>query len=301
MSPEGSSSGLDPLFGRRSLPGMLHPWARAGSRRFPGDPSQAFALLQDPGRADTTSPLAVVPTPPPGKPNRRPQRVHNLEANTGLQLPLSTLHERRHRLPCKTRFRLAGCASTGRVSNPLGRFERFQVTFHSPFQDFSCRKVRLHQAALRRARSSALLSRPLHPSRRHLEQSAHRARRERRDLPLQGLSPQRAGPVLHDEAPPDEFIRRFLLHVLPKGFHRIRHYGLLASAGCKANIARAKELMTAAIPEVDPPTAHNIADPGATTDHRPPCPCCGGRMIIVEVFARGGTPRGPPSGAGIGI
>jgi len=76
MSPEGSLSGLDPLFSRRSLPGMLHPWARAGSRRFPGDPSQAFALLQDPGRADTTSPLAVVPTPPPDKPNRRPQRVH---------------------------------------------------------------------------------------------------------------------------------------------------------------------------------------------------------------------------------
>jgi hypothetical protein len=46
----------------------------------------------------------------------------------------------------------------------------------------------------------------------------------------------------------DEFIRRFLLHVLPKGFHRIRHYGLLASAGCKANIARAKELMTAPMP-----------------------------------------------------
>src|SRR5215469_9542087 len=77
---------------------------------------------------------------PPGHPGRRPQRVHNLEANTGLQLPLSTLHERRYRRPCKTRFRLAGCASTGRVSNPLGRFERFQVTFHSPFQDFSCRK-----------------------------------------------------------------------------------------------------------------------------------------------------------------
>ena len=46
----------------------------------------------------------------------------------------------------------------------------------------------------------------------------------------------------------DEFIRRFLLHVLPKGFHRIRHYGLLASAGCKANIARAKELMAAPMP-----------------------------------------------------
>jgi hypothetical protein len=100
----------------------------------------------------------------------------------------------------------------------------------------------------------------------------------------------------------DEFIRRFLLHVLPKGFHRIRHYGLLASAGCKANIARAKELMAAPMPEVEPPAAPDAVGPDATTDHRPPCPCCGGRMIIVEAFARGGSPRGPPScGAGIGI
>jgi hypothetical protein len=58
-----------------------------------------------------------------------------------------------------------------------------------------------------------------------------------------------------------------LLHVLPKGFHRIRHYGLLASAGCKINIARAKELMAAPIPEVDPPAAHATADPHATSDH----------------------------------
>jgi hypothetical protein len=92
----------------------------------------------------------------------------------------------------------------------------------------------------------------------------------------------------------DEFIRRFLLHVLPKGFHRIRHYGLLASASCKANIARAKDLMAATMPEVDPPAAHDTADPDATTDNRPPCPRCGGRMIIVEVFARGAAPRGPP-------
>jgi hypothetical protein len=99
----------------------------------------------------------------------------------------------------------------------------------------------------------------------------------------------------------EEFIRRFLLHVLPKGFHRIRHYGLLASAGCKANIARARQLMAAPMAEVDPAAVHDTADPDATTDHRPPYPCCGGRMIIVEVFARGGAPRGPPSGAGIGI
>jgi hypothetical protein len=92
-----------------------------------------------------------------------------------------------------------------------------------------------------------------------------------------------------------EFIRRFLLHVLPKGFHRIRHYGLLASAGCKANIARAKQLIAAPMPAVDPPAAHDAADPQTTTNHRPPCPCCGGRMIIVESFACGAVPRGPPS------
>jgi hypothetical protein len=85
---------------------------------------------------------------------------------------------------------------------------------------------------------------------------------------------------------PDEFIRRFLFHVLPKGFHRIRHHGLLASAGCKANIARVKELMAAPMPAVDPPAAHDTADPHATTDHRPPCPCCGGRMVIVEAAHR---------------
>jgi hypothetical protein len=97
----------------------------------------------------------------------------------------------------------------------------------------------------------------------------------------------------------DEFIRRFLLHVLPKGFHRIRHYGLLASPGCKANIARARELIAAPMPAVDPPAAHD-AEPDVATDHRPPCPCCGGRMILVEVFGRGGAPRGPPSGAASG-
>jgi hypothetical protein len=95
----------------------------------------------------------------------------------------------------------------------------------------------------------------------------------------------------------DEFIRRFLLHVLPKGFHRIRHYGLLASAGCKANIARAKELIAAPLPPADPPQTRDAADPDATTDHRSPCPSCGGRMIIVEVFGRGGAPRGPPGAA----
>jgi hypothetical protein len=98
-----------------------------------------------PSRQDLA--LAILSMLPSGHPGRRPQRVHNIEANTGPQHPLSALHERRRRLPCKTRFRLAGCASTGRGLNPLDRFERFQVTSHSPFQDFACRKGGLRQTA----------------------------------------------------------------------------------------------------------------------------------------------------------
>jgi len=95
---------------------------------------------------------------------------------------------------------------------------------------------------------------------------------------------------------PNEFIRRFLLHVLPKGFHRIRHYGLLATATCKANLARAKQLIAAPLPSIDPSAEHDDPDmaTGAAADHRPPCPCCGGRMIIVESFGRDGQPRAPP-------
>ena len=57
--------------------------------------------------------------------------------------------------------------------------------------------------------------------------------------------------------------------------------------------------MAAPIPAIDPSDAHDTTHPDTTPDHRPPCPCCGGRMIILEVFARGAAPRGPPSGAGI--
>ncbi len=97
---------------------------------------------------------------------------------------------------------------------------------------------------------------------------------------------------------PDEFIRRFLLHVLPNGFHRIRHYGLLASALRAANIARARELIAAVQdpPSTTTPTAAGVAE----TIRPPPCPCCGGRMIIVETFERGGAPRDRHRRAGSG-
>jgi len=86
----------------------------------------------------------------------------------------------------------------------------------------------------------------------------------------------------------DEFIRRFLLHVLPRGFHRIRHYGLLAGSSRKANLVHARELLNITV-TMD----GDIAD--EPEGFRPPCPCCGGRMIVIEMFKRWRQPRGPPN------
>jgi hypothetical protein len=92
----------------------------------------------------------------------------------------------------------------------------------------------------------------------------------------------------------DEFIRRFLMHVLPAGFHRIRYYGLLASGKRAENVARARELLAPPIIPVDAIKAigTSAAEP-QTADHS--CPCCGGRMIIIESFEPGATPRYQPS------
>ena len=83
-----------------------------------------------------------------------------------------------------------------------------------------------------------------------------------------------------------EFIRRFLMHVLPAGFHRIRYYGLLASGNRAENIARARELLMPPIIPVDAIKAigPNAAEPEPQTTNL--CPCCGGRMIIIERFER---------------
>jgi hypothetical protein len=92
-----------------------------------------------------------------------------------------------------------------------------------------------------------------------------------------------------------EFIRRFLMHVLPAGFHRIRYYGLLASAARAHNIARARELL--ALPLDLPIDAIKAASTDATEPQTPDhaCPCCGGRMIIIETFQRGCSPRYRPT------
>ena len=93
-----------------------------------------------------------------------------------------------------------------------------------------------------------------------------------------------------------EFIRRVLIHVLPKGFHRIRHTGFLASGVKAANLAKARQLLAA--PEPARPEAGTEAH---DTGPIPTCPCCGGRMHVIETFERHQTPRHWPSPASTAI
>lgn len=92
----------------------------------------------------------------------------------------------------------------------------------------------------------------------------------------------------------DEFMRRFLLHVLPSGFHRIRHYGLIANNARKENLARARELLQVA-PDVDAVSDPQPAE-GPVDRVRPTFVCsrCGAPMTIVETFTRGQAIRAPP-------
>ena len=96
---------------------------------------------------------------------------------------------------------------------------------------------------------------------------------------------------------PGEFIRRFLIHVLPAGFHRIRHYGLFANTARAANLTKARALL-----QVPPPSAADAcAEPEEPAKPPIACPCCGGRMILVEIFERGASPRTASTRPVIGI
>ena len=97
--------------------------------------------------------------------------------------------------------------------------------------------------------------------------------------------------------PIPEFIRRFLTHVLPSGFHRIRHYGLFANGGRAENLARARRLLAMPAPEVAADDDQTVDQAGEPPTSPYPCPCCGGRMIVIETFERGNEPRAPPTDA----
>ena len=89
----------------------------------------------------------------------------------------------------------------------------------------------------------------------------------------------------------DEFIRRFLLHVLPDGFHRIRHFGLFANTVRARHLARARELL-----QIPPDLSDDNTDNETTTTCVYLCKSCGTPMIIIETFYAAHAPRAPPIG-----
>jgi hypothetical protein len=86
---------------------------------------------------------------------------------------------------------------------------------------------------------------------------------------------------------PGEFMRRFLLHVLPGGFHRIRHYGLLANCSRTASLALARQLLHEPLPDTPAPPTPDVAPTFV-------CAHCGRAMVVVQTFVRGETIRAPP-------
>ena len=96
---------------------------------------------------------------------------------------------------------------------------------------------------------------------------------------------------------PQEFMRRFLLHVLPSGFHRIRHYGLIANNARKENLALARELLQVApVATSDPELTDAPADPIRPTFV---CVHCGAPMVIIQTLIRQRAIRGPPQNWGV--
>jgi hypothetical protein len=90
---------------------------------------------------------------------------------------------------------------------------------------------------------------------------------------------------------PQEFMRRFLLHVLPGGFHRLRHYGLLANGNRRDNLALARELLHAA----PPPPKESASEAATLPAPTFVCAHCGQAMVVLQVFLRGCPIRAPPA------
>src|ERR1700741_1243067 len=165
----------------------------------------------------------------------------------------------------------------------------FRLHYHSPFQDLSCRKGRLCQATFGGPKAVlGYLSRYTHrtaiANSRLVAFDGERVTFKWKDYRAKADARYK---LMTLDA--DEFIRRFLIHVLPDGFHRIRHYGLFANGNRANNIALARRVLGAP----DPTPSSGDRD-GSENRHEAPewnaCPCCGGRMIIIETFEPGSQP-----------
>ena len=147
----GRSAGLGRWVSRHTHSGVLRSWTRAGDHRFPGDPSYAFALLHDPGRADGTSPLAVLSTPPPASKHRRPQRKIISRLTQGFSIRCLRFKSSVAATPARlaSGWRAAPLPGGGRTLWTAAKsFRPYRLP---PFQDFACRNQILSTSALSRS------------------------------------------------------------------------------------------------------------------------------------------------------
>ena len=129
----------------------------------------------------------------------------------------------------------------------------------------------------------------LHPSRRHRQRPSSRLPEWRVSFQWNDYRAQNKSKVMTLDA--NEFMRRFLIHVLPKGFRRIRHFGFLANACCVQKLARIRTALDVPNPEPRVKPKDYRERYALLTGKRPDiCPCCGGRMVDVDSR----PPRSPP-------
>src|SRR6266550_1845343 len=139
----------------------------------------------------------------------------------------------------------------------------------------------LCQAAFWRTRRCARLPVPLHPPDRYCQHRLVAFDGERVTFKWKDYRAKADARYKLMTLDADEFIRRFLIHVLPDGFHRIRHYGLFANGNRAGNIALARRLL--GVPDPPPSSGHSGGTENRHDDNEwHACPCCGGRMIIIE-------------------
>ena len=283
----GSPSGLEHLISRRSLSGMLHMWTRTGSHRFPGDPSYAFALLQDPGRAGKISPWRSCRCCPQATQaeglngyiiSRLTQglSIRCLRFTSGVTATNARLASGWRAAPLPGGGRTLWIASKGfrlhsillSRTSPVERVVYAKRPFAGPTQVLDYVGRYTHRVAISNNR---LLS--MDGDKVCFRWKDYRDGNRQKTMTLGG----------------DEFIRRFLIHVLPDGFHRIRYFGFLGNCHRARKLARCRKLlgMASAVPAADPPADYRDRFEALTGQSLRQCPHChAGIMVVIDCIAR---------------
>ena len=290
----GSPSGLEHLISRRSLPGLLHMWTRAGSHRFPGDPSYAFALLQDPGRAGKISPWRSCRCCPRATQAEGPNGYIISRLTQGFSIrclrftsDVAAAHAR-----LASGWRAAPLPGGGRTlwiaskgfrlhpillsrTSPVARVVYAKRPFAGPAQVLDYVGRYTHRVAISNNR---LLS--MDNGKVRFRWKDYRDGNRQKTMTLDG----------------GEFIRRFLIHVLPDGFHRIRYYGFLGNCHRARKLERCRELLGMTPPApADPPADYRDRFEALTGRSLRECPHCRtGVMVVIGCIARPGIGQPVP-------